>query len=110
MGGTPEEVLASRELMDFFLPALRADLALAETQSFRVDDGALACPLQVFAAEKDGEVSAAGLLAWRAETRGPFEVTRHRGGHFALLGEGRAVVQEALSAALARDLGRGGQR
>ena len=52
--GTPSAVLQNAELMQLFLPLLRADLALHETYSYIADEP-LDCPISAFGGVEDGE-------------------------------------------------------
>ncbi|MFL6136591.1 MAG: thioesterase II family protein [Frankiaceae bacterium] len=79
--GTPREVLADRQLLDPFLPQLRADLRAAETYRYRARDP-LAVPLLVLQGRDDLLVSADGVRAWREETVRECDVVWCTGGHF----------------------------
>lgn len=79
LGGTPEAILQSRELMAAVLPVIRADLALcAETIA-----PAPPLPLPILAlGGKEDSLAPEELDAWRAETTGSFECHLVAGGHF----------------------------
>src|SRR5690606_11295742 len=81
LGGTPEELLANRELMDVALPAIRADFAAIETWQPRHDDAPLEIPIEALGGRDDASVSPDSLAAWRARTQGPFSVRWFSGGH-----------------------------
>jgi surfactin synthase thioesterase subunit len=81
--GIPQEILREPELMDLFLPILRADIAVVESYRFQEDDP-LDCPLTVFAGSKDASVNWDQLLAWNRQTRGRFAAEILPGGHFYL--------------------------
>lgn len=81
--GTPEEVLDNRELMELFLPLLRADFAVNEAYAPR-DEPPLGLPLLAMGGVADEEVSEEGLEAWGRYTTGPFSVRFFPGGHFFL--------------------------
>ncbi|MFC8452053.1 thioesterase II family protein [Kitasatospora sp. NPDC057223] len=99
MGGTPEEVLASRELLDLILPALRADYAVC--RSFRHPDEALLdCPVSVLGGLEDS-VSLDGLHRWSGTTRAATSVRTFPGGHFFLTGESAPGVLAAVTQDLA---------
>lgn len=101
-GGTPEAVLRSQELMDLFLPTVRADLAVLET--YRYAPGApLDCPITALGARGDHSVSPEVIEAWRAHTSGAFKVQLFEGGHFYFTEPAArphffAALHEALSA------------
>jgi medium-chain acyl-[acyl-carrier-protein] hydrolase len=99
--GTPDEVFESRELLDHFLPTLRADLCLYEsyeTRTARPED-ALPVPISAYGGLEDDRVPAPALQAWRAHTTAAFRHVMFSGGHF-FLKEHRAAVLSQLSAEL----------
>ena len=79
--GIPQEILREPELMEIFLPTLRADLTVVETYSFE-EDQPLECPISVFAGTNDASVNLDQLLGWKRQTRGRFSVQLLPGGHF----------------------------
>lgn len=94
-GGLPREVLEDQEMLDFYLPILRADLRLIET--YRYDSKpALNCPVLVTAGTGDTSVWMDGLEAWKEHTSGPFELKTYPGGHFYLSGEARKPLLSML--------------
>lgn len=94
-GGTPEAVLQNQELMDIFLPPLRADLAVFETYS--PGPGApFEFPVSVFGGKSDHRADPDELEAWREHTTGSFSVTYFEGGHFYFLEQSKAAFSAAL--------------
>jgi medium-chain acyl-[acyl-carrier-protein] hydrolase len=79
--GIPQEILREPELMNLFLPILRADIAVVESYNFQEDEP-LDCPMTVFAGSKDASVNWDQLLAWNRQTRRSFAVELLPGGHF----------------------------
>ncbi|HWU90247.1 MAG TPA: alpha/beta fold hydrolase [Kofleriaceae bacterium] len=100
LGGIPDALFQEPDLLAFFLPILRADLAVTETAVIPVDDP-LACPITALGGLSDERASVAELEAWRAWTRGAFDREMFPGGHFFLQTE-RTAVLDALSRRLAR--------
>lgn len=93
--GTPEAVLANRELMELLLPTLRADFALVETYAYQAESP-LACPISLFGGLQDSIVAPNLLDAWQIQTAATF--TKHLlcGDHFFLHAE-RARLLQLLS-------------
>lgn len=89
--GTPEEILANRELMALALPTLRADFALVETYRYGASPP-LALPLTVLQGRADGHVTPEGAQAWAGETTGPCDVEWFDGDHFFIQSDQRRVV------------------
>jgi medium-chain acyl-[acyl-carrier-protein] hydrolase len=100
LGGTPDEVFDVPELVEYFLPIVRADIAASETETIGVD-APLSCPITVMGGAGDDRVSVDELDAWRAQTRGPFEREMYPGGHFFLHSD-REQVLGSLSRRLTR--------
>ena len=81
LGGTPPEVLGDRDLMGLFLPALRADLRMAERFSMRARPG-LAIPLHVLGGERDRYAEPAAVGRWLEFAAGARSFRGFPGGHF----------------------------
>jgi medium-chain acyl-[acyl-carrier-protein] hydrolase len=79
--GIPQEILREPELMEVFLPILRADISVVESYRFRESEP-LDCPITVFAGTSDTSVNWDQLLAWKRQTRRRFAVELLPGGHF----------------------------
>ncbi|NER37551.1 MAG: thioesterase [Oscillatoria sp. SIO1A7] len=79
--GTPEAVLQNRDLMELFLPILRADLAIAETYSY-VPEAPLDFPISAFGGLEDESVSPDRLAAWEKQSDRAFSLQMFPGGHF----------------------------
>lgn len=85
LGGTPDEIFADPELLDLFLPMLRADFNVVEKLLASPTD-TIASPIKVLAARDDRECDEAEALAWRDHTTGSFDsAIRSDGGHFFLM-------------------------
>jgi surfactin synthase thioesterase subunit len=82
-GGIPAEVRAVPELVEYFLPSLRADLELAANYAYRPGPP-LGVPLTVFAGDQDATVPAGTLTGWHRHTTADCESHRLTGGHFCL--------------------------
>ncbi|MEV6164511.1 alpha/beta fold hydrolase [Streptomyces sp. NPDC052052] len=81
MGGTPEEILRTDDVMELLLPLLRADLAVNETYEYR-EQPPLGIPLTVFGGKRDPRADEAEILAWERLTSARFQARMFPGGHF----------------------------
>jgi medium-chain acyl-[acyl-carrier-protein] hydrolase len=81
LNGTPRAVLENAELMELFLPVLRADFAAIETYVY-TPKPCLDCPITVLGGLQDFEVSCEDLEAWREQTNGNFSMQMFQGDHF----------------------------
>lgn len=99
-GGTPQDVLANREIMQFLAPRLRADFELDDTYPF-VPDTPLECPITAWTGDADDMVPQEAMEAWREHTQSAFSGQVLQGGHFAFYEQENTVlaqVRRALSA------------
>jgi surfactin synthase thioesterase subunit len=94
-GGLPREILDTPELLELYLPILRADLTLLETHRYRAR-GPLDCPISAFSGKDDANVSREGLAAWGDHTSAAFEVRWFDGGHFYLSGASRSTLLDMI--------------
>ncbi|MEU8924548.1 alpha/beta fold hydrolase [Kitasatospora sp. NPDC048545] len=83
MGGTPPEILANTELMEFMLPVIRADLTLLE-QWHASAGSRVSCPITAFAGRDDRVVPAELTAGWADHTTASFALRVHPGDHFFL--------------------------
>lgn len=79
--GTQPEILASAELMNCFLPSLRADFALCERYVYRREPR-LDCPITALAGAADPYATVREVSAWRSVTHASFALRVFDGGHF----------------------------
>ncbi len=79
-GGCPQEVLAERQLLEYFEPILRADFQAVDTWLPRPSTP-LAVPIIAFSGRQD-QVEGKALEAWARETSASFELCLFEGGHF----------------------------
>lgn len=100
LGGTPDAVLENAEMLELFLPILRADFTLTETYMYDRDEP-LPCPISAFGGTFDPLVSHDGLEAWRTQTRSAFKLRVFTGGHF-FINSQRAALLQAIEADLAQ--------
>jgi len=100
-GGLPQEILETPELLELYLPILRADLTLLETHRYEAL-APLDCPIAAFAGKDDRNVSAEGLDAWGEHTTAAFEMKWFAGDHFYLTGVSRTDLLQFLGERLTR--------
>ena len=85
-GGLPDLIAQSEELMEIFLPILRADFEMTETYVYK-EESPLQCPVTVFGGLSDPKSSRERILAWRVHTSMGFNAHFLPGGHFFLFDE-----------------------
>ena len=81
--GTPEAVLQCRELMQIYIPILRADFALKEAYCHSMVPP-LDVPISAYGGTVDNEASVDALSAWSTYTCRDFTLEMIEGNHFFL--------------------------
>jgi medium-chain acyl-[acyl-carrier-protein] hydrolase len=96
-GGIPDAVLRERDLLQLLLPALRADITILETYRYSPEPP-LGCAIAAFGGLDDNTVTEPSLAAWRAQTRGRFQLRMFPGDHF-FWNEARPDLVKLIAAA-----------
>ena len=81
LNGTPAGVLQNAELMELFLPVLRADFTINETYTY-TPGPLLECPVSAFGGLQDKMFPSAEIEGWRDQTRQAFTLRMLPGDHF----------------------------
>ncbi len=79
--GTPDAILQNQELMEIFIPILKADLAIEETYTL-IDETPFEIPISAFYGSRDKEAPESVMLPWQQYTTSFFEICRIEGDHF----------------------------
>lgn len=99
-GGIPDVVLDEPQMMELFLPILRADFEVFET--YRPGQDAPAdCPVFLYGGDNDDRARPADVLAWRDHVSDVTSVELFPGGHF-FLTEQHGPLTASVSHALGR--------
>ncbi|HEV2376578.1 MAG TPA: amino acid adenylation domain-containing protein [Streptosporangiaceae bacterium] len=101
-GGLVADEVSHQDVLDFALPAFRADVSMLDRYIFQPRPP-LEVPLSVFGGAEDTHPAPDELAAWQRHTRGPFRARVVPGGHFFLAGQ-----EASLCGALVSDLREGG--
>ena len=97
--GIPREALASPELLELVVPALRADVTLGEAYVY-APGPSLICPIEAWYATGDQNCSEAQARAWSEQTNAAFELRAFDGGHM-FIASARAHILARLNEILA---------
>lgn len=92
LGGSAQAVLANKDLVDLFLPALRADLGALENWKY-TPGPPLSMPFSLFGGTDDAESPWPRVEAWQALTTGPVSKHVFPGRHFFIQEHYAAVVR-----------------
>ncbi len=96
-GGIPPAIRENKELLELFLPTMRADLELLETYQYR-DERPLETDILAIGGAADNAVSAAELSDWRRHSSKRFSHRLLPGGHFFLFQKGERGTPEPPAA------------
>jgi surfactin synthase thioesterase subunit len=81
IGGTPRQVFENQELMDFFVPILKADYKIFETYQYLPNDTKFDWGITVFNGLSD-KTTYAEMLEWGKYTSDSSKLYQYEGGHF----------------------------
>lgn len=96
--GIPKIVMESKELLDLFLPILRADFELLDHYQYQ-DELLLGCPITAFGGVSDPKIAHNDIRAWRYQTSGKFESYFLAGGHF-FINDSKELLLSRINTAL----------
>ena len=92
LGGLPEQIAANPDVFAFFLPLLRADLALNEEYVY-VEEPPLDVPIAAFAGDEDAKVPPDEMALWCEQTTARFTLRVIGGGHFFAVEQAAALLR-----------------
>lgn len=83
-GGTPKEIIENRELLDMYLPILKADFNVLDSYQYSPKKQRLMSEVSVLYGDKDNEILKTELLKWKNYTKGKCNFYDFEGNHFYL--------------------------
>lgn len=92
LGGTPPEFFNHPELMEVFLPLLKSDFKLAETDLYKGEIEPLNCNITVFLG-KEENLTAEQCDGWKKHTKGLCSIHYFEGNHFFINNETKQIVK-----------------
>lgn len=92
-GGLPAEIGKNKELQDFYMPILRADVGLAERENLVRTDFMFGCDLSIFMGKQDTLLTKELMPKWQEATRKRCVLYEFEGGHFYFNEQKEAVCQ-----------------
>ncbi|RLU00288.1 thioesterase II family protein [Ketobacter sp.] len=81
LGGLPDAIRSNQEMMDFYLPVIKADLALND-EALSDPAQSISTPIYLYSATEDKVANPNELAAWKNATTSRFEHKVFEGGHF----------------------------
>lgn len=95
LNGTPREVLNNKELIELFLPLLRADFKLADT--YRANEIKMPFPITVLHGKDDVGIKREQLAAWGRLSAEEYSLVEFEGDHFFINQSGHKVLEHVSS-------------
>jgi surfactin synthase thioesterase subunit len=82
LGGIHDDVIKEKDLLDLFLPILRADFKAVETYQYKQPEFLIDVPITVMIGTNDILTSYDGALCWKDFTGAEINIKEFSGGHF----------------------------
>jgi medium-chain acyl-[acyl-carrier-protein] hydrolase len=95
-GGTPNEILNDKELLQIILPRLRADIKILESYQFREGEK-LNCPILGFCGKQDPYAPPDLFSRWDTCSQKKFIQEEYTGGHFYIQQFQHEVIKKIFS-------------
>lgn len=81
LGGTPQEVMNNKELLQIFLPIIRSDFRMLETYNYEKKEEKIECDVSILNGKQDS-INLEEILAWKNHVCRGFKVFNFEGNHF----------------------------
>jgi surfactin synthase thioesterase subunit len=81
LGGTPEELINNKELLQVFLPIIRNDFKILENYTYKERENKIECDISILNGKQDN-ISLEEILAWKNHVCRGFKVYNFEGNHF----------------------------
>ncbi len=94
--GMPEVLLDNKEMLDLFLPIIRADFILNESYVY-ANEVPLRCPISAFGGIDDQWVGSDDVTAWGVHTEGSFNARLLPGHHFFIQSSRSELIQSVCN-------------
>lgn len=91
--GIPQVLLENRQLLDMFLPMLKADFRLSEDYVC-TDSTPIKCPIFAMGANQDYDALEPAIKAWEGYTKDTFTYKMFEGSHFYIKESEQAVLSQ----------------
>lgn len=98
VNGTPAELLENPELMELYLPVIRADFQACETYEYK-SKVLLKCPITSLGGSNDPYVTFDEIREWASYTTEFYEELQYSGDHFFIRNHEVSIVSHVLKAA-----------
>lgn len=79
--GIPSALLEDKDILNLFIPMIRADFTVSETYHY-IEEDSLKCPISAFGGTEDPYVSREEISSWQSHTTAAFNPYFFKGDHF----------------------------
>ncbi len=93
--GIPISLLENTDVLDLFIPMIRADFTISETYVYS-DEPPLSCPITAFGGISDPYVFEEEISSWKSHTDNKFKYYLFKGDHFFLTKESYTEVVHTI--------------
>ncbi|OOM73639.1 linear gramicidin dehydrogenase LgrE [Clostridium puniceum] len=81
LGGTPEELMKSQELLEIFIPIIRNDFKILEKYKYRERKNKIECNVSILNGKQD-DIKLEEILSWKNHVCKEFKFYNFEGNHF----------------------------
>lgn len=81
LGGTPQELMDNRELLDLFIPILKNDIKILENYTYKDREEKISCDISILNGSKDS-IKINEITEWRKHTSVKCNMYTFNGNHF----------------------------
>ncbi|HCQ89391.1 MAG TPA: thioesterase [Clostridium sp.] len=100
LGGTSEELLDNKELLELFIPILRSDFRVLENYVYINREDKIQCDISVLSGKED-DITQEEILAWKNHGDKEFKVHNVEGGHF-FINTNSEIITDIINKTLAQ--------
>ncbi|MGG8495339.1 thioesterase II family protein [Tenacibaculum sp. TC6] len=97
LGGMPDEVVKSQDLLDFILPVLRSDIKAIETKIYEENEKYNVPVISICGSDEN--IKEDDIIDWKDETSASFSYHFLSGGHFFIL-DHKSVIADIINTEL----------
>ncbi len=102
-GGTPEEILMNKELMEVFIPILRNDFKIVETYKYKEKINKIECSVSVLNGKEDS-IPSKDIFAWNEHSSEKCKIYNFEGNHFFINNNVENITRIIKSALFEKEL------
>lgn len=94
--GIPSVIMSEKDLLNLFLPTLRADIKMVELHEHKEKE-ALSCPIVAFCGSEDNIATKENVSSWKDYTLSNFDIEIIEGDHFFINTSKSIIINKIIS-------------